>query len=763
MVSLLLLTSCVETAPHTISGHNWLLLLVVASLALWSGCGANNTSQTAPTPTLVSIQVAASSTNLIVGQTEQLKATGKYSDNSTKDLTSSVTWNLSPAGVASVSATGMLAVSSNGTVSVTATFDSVSGSLNFTIAPRLVSISITPGSTTIARATQQQFIANGTYSDGSVQNITATVQWKSSSTAVATISNTAPTRGLAVGVSGPATTTITATSGTISATASLTVSSATATVVTVSPNPAAVALFVSQQFTATATFTDGSTQDITDVATWASSEPLVASVTATGLVAAKQTTTPTSANPIVNISATFESVSGNASLSINSRDLVSISIQPANDSIAQGTKVQFTATGTFSDGSTHNLTAQVTWSSPTDPSGLILQFGSSGSAFGVAPGTITINAVLGSVSGSTTFTVTNAAILSISVTPTGQTVPIGWHQAFTAIGLFSDSSTQDITTSVQWHSSDTTVVSISNTVGSQGIALTAGTGSATATISAVFSSATGSTLLNVGSGTLQSLSLTPASSVLAPGATKQYTATGAWTDGSSEQLNLYVTWSESDTSGTNVAKVGTSGFVTGESAGTALITAQSGGFSASAPVLVEGSTLESVQVIPQNASVPETIRIPFTAIGNFEDGQQLDLTSAVTWTSSMPSVATISNTISDSGSATGVSAGTSIISAVFQNQSATADLTVTNVKLSSISVTPASASISLGSSEQFTAIGTFSDNSQITITREVVWTSSNAGVAVINSIGTANSASAGTATIQAVLNGVSGAATLTVQ
>ena len=43
--------------------------------------------------------------------------------------------------------------------------------------------------------------------------------------------------------------------------------------------------------------------------------------------------------------------------------LVSISITPPNPSIAPGTTVQFTARGTFSDGTSQTLTASATWTS----------------------------------------------------------------------------------------------------------------------------------------------------------------------------------------------------------------------------------------------------------------------------------------------------------------------------------------------------------------------------------------------------------------
>ena len=85
----------------------------------------------------------------------------------------------------------------------------------------LASITVTPANTSFNRGATKQFSATGNYSDGSTQDLTASVSWGSSDTSVATISNI----GLAAAnsnKSGP--TTITAASGSISGSAQLMVS-----------------------------------------------------------------------------------------------------------------------------------------------------------------------------------------------------------------------------------------------------------------------------------------------------------------------------------------------------------------------------------------------------------------------------------------------------------------------------------------------------------------------------------------------------------
>src|SRR5690606_36085151 len=99
----------------------------------------------------------------------------------------------------------------------------------------------------------------------------------------------------------------------------------------------------------------------------------------------------------------------------------SITVTPANPSVPNGATQQFTATGQYSGGQSLDITSSVTWSSSNPAVAMIT---SGGLAIAVASsGTSTITATLGAVSGSTTFTADDAALVSIAVTPTNPSVP----------------------------------------------------------------------------------------------------------------------------------------------------------------------------------------------------------------------------------------------------------------------------------------------------------------------------------------------------
>ena len=730
-----------------------LLVGMVTMLAIFSGCGgAASTNPGGGAPVLLSIAVTGPNATLTAGQKQQMTAIGTYNSGPSKDLTSTATWSSSSAAV-TVVAGGMVTAAAAGSGTVSAKLGSITGSANLTVNAALVSLAVTPANPSVAAGTTQQFIATGTYSDATTQNLTGSVTWSSSSLATATIVTGGPTHGLASAVA-TGSTTISATQGTISGSTTLTVTSAVLTSIAVTPANPNIPLGIAQQFTATGTFSDSSMQDITDVVTWRSSATSIASITVSGLATGLNIGTTT-------ISATQGSVSGSAPLMVNAANLASIAITPGNGSIAQGTSIQLAATGTFNDGGTRNLTRQVAWSSSDTTVATI------GANTGVAvgqpqsagSGTAVITATLGSVTTTVNLTVTNATISSISVTPTGITIPIGAQKGFTATGLFSDSSSQDITANCHWTSGNTAVATVGSGGGIGPVTATS-VAAGTSNITASFGGVSGFSTLTVSSATLVSIVLSPASLILSPSATTSFNALGTFSDGSHVSVNGAVTWTSSNP---QVATIQQSGTATGQSAGTTTIMVVSGSISATAGLAVEGAALSSIQISPASTTIPQTIRSGFTASGMFANGDVLDLTGIVAWTSSAPSIATVSNAAGSQGSATGVAPGSATISALFAGQVGTASLRVTNATLVSISVAPSNPSIARGASQQFSAVGTFSDASTLSLSNQVSWASSSVAVAVINATGLASSAGSGSATITATLNGVSGNAILTVQ
>ena len=63
------------------------------------------------------------------------------------------------------------------------------------------------------------------------------------------------------------------------------------------------------------------------------------------------------------LTAAMSGVTATTTLTVTGATLVSLAVTPPDPSVAKGSTLQFTATGTFTDGTNQNLTTQVTWSS----------------------------------------------------------------------------------------------------------------------------------------------------------------------------------------------------------------------------------------------------------------------------------------------------------------------------------------------------------------------------------------------------------------
>ncbi len=184
--------------------------------------------------------------------------------------------------------------------------------------------------------------------------------------------------------------------------------------------------------------------------------------------------------------------------------------------------------------------------------------------------------------------------------------------------------------------------------------------------------------------------------------------------------------------------------------------------------------VDSITVSPTSQSIGVGQSAQFTATGTYGHGAShptttSDITNSVAWTSSVPSVATISS----SGVATGVSAGATTITASIQGYtgtiSASATLVVSGTSggvspgaaLVGLTIIPSSQSVtSPTQTSQFIAIGTTSSGSTVDVTNLVTWSSSSVQIATIGAnTGLATAVGQGTVTITAMYT--SGGSTLT--
>ena len=360
----------------------------------------------------------------------------------------------------------------------------------------------------------------------------------------------------------------------------------------------------------------------------------------------------------------------------------------------------------------------------------------------------------GGVTDSSVVSVSVVPVASVGVAPAALSLTVGQTGQVTAIP--SDASGNPLSGRVvTWTTNGAAVA----TVNGNGLVTAQGTG--TATITATSEGQSGTAAITVTAPPppppppppvpVASVSVAPTSLSLTVGQTGQLTATPR--DASGNPLSgRVVTWT---TSSAAVATVNSNGLVTAQGAGSATITAVSEGKSGTATTSVSNVPVASVTVSPATASmiVGQTVQLTATlkdASGNVLTGR------TVTWTSSNGGAATVNGT----GLVTAVAAGTAIITAACEGKSSTSTVTV-NPPVASVSVTPATLSLTVAQTGQLTATPRDASGNPLS-GRVVAWTTNIAAVATVNSTGLVTAQGAGTATVTATSEGKSGTAAITV-
>ena len=707
-------------------------------------------------PEVASVSVDIPTAMLVIGETFQLTAVA-WTSEGMMIVGVMFEWSSDDVDVATVDATGLVTAVSAGTANITATVDGVSSEpvMVMVSEPPPVVSTVTVGPVGAEMATVEigmsiQLSAAALTSDD-VMIPDAMFTWSSSDEFVATVTQT----GLSTGV-GAGEATISATADSVTGMVTLTVTEPPKIVdrIEVSPSSESIDEGDTQQFTAVAYTADD--EEIESVGfTWESSDESVATIDSTGLATGVRAgSTPTQ----VTITARVDGKEDTATLTVEPV-ISSITVRPSSATINEGSTRQFRATAYTS----YNVAIQnvpFSWSS-SNPS--VATVSSSGLARGVNEGTATIRARAVGRTGSATLTVTESpplVVATIEVSPSSASIDEGGMQQFAATAKTSDGEVVS-GVSFSWDSGNESVATID---GSSGVAtgVRAGATPTQVTITASAMGESGTATLTV-RPVVDRVEVTPSSATIDEGGdTQQFSATAYTSYGVAIQ-NVPFTWSSDNTS---VATINSStgearGVRAGSSPTDVTITAREGGSGKSdTATLTVRPVIDRVTVTPSTATINEggaTQQFSATAYTSYGVAIQ---NVPFTWSSSNESVATVSS----SGRATGVRAGATRtdvnITASAGGKSGTAMLAVMPV-ISTIEVSPSTASIEESETQQFTATASTSYGTTIQ-NISFDWSSSSTSTATINSSGLATGVNAGMTTITAGAGGESDTATLTV-
>jgi hypothetical protein len=608
------------------------------------------TGATCGPPAVIALSVSPATATITAGTGQPYAATAQLSDGSATDVTAEATWSSSNLAVAilegaapgEVLARGVAA----GTAQVTATLGDLSGTATLTVTAALsAALAVSCEETTLAKGTTGGCVAHEVLGDGTRRDVTAEAAWSSSDPAVA-VASAGGVTAVEIGAA-----TIGAAYAGLQGSALVTVSDAVLASIVIEPSAPTLAAGTTAAFAAIGIFSDGTRQGFTAQVTWTTGDGSIATVSAGGVVAAVAAGT-------THVRASRGDVFGETALTVVAVTLEEIDVFASATTIARGTSAVLQAIGTWSDGSTQDLSALVTWESD-GPAVTVSAADGAILALGTEEGAATVTATLWSVSGALSLAVTGAALTALEIDPGGAiSVPEGLTQPLSAVGTFSDGSTQDLTQQASWLSSDPLVASVSNAAGSAGVL--AGIAQGTAVVTAMVLGLSASAAVTVTDAVLLDLEISPDVANVPTGYPVQFRAIGSFGDGSTRDVTADATWSSSEPLVATVSNAsGTEGLATTLSVGTTTVTASLRGVEGSATLTVGNAKLVSLSVAPNPFAVAVTGTLQLTATGTFTDGTTLDLTDQANWSSSARSVAVVSK----QGVVTGIGAGTVRITA----------------------------------------------------------------------------------------------------
>ena len=366
-----------------------LLMIALLSGCGWDGTPTRHNDLSPPT----SIEIVADSSTIAVNTSTRLTVKGNYSGQYTLDVTDQAVWTSETPRVASFSSTAspnQVFAHEGGPAILTATVRGVSASFLLTVSQATISsLTVSPAAPSIASGLNTQFSVVGTFSDATTQNLTDDVIWASSTPGVASVSNTAGSKGRAQGLA-VGTATISATFGGVSDNALLTVTAPVAQSLAIAPASVNLTVGESKNLIATATFSDGTTQNVTATTVWTSGAATIVTV---GDSAADKGKVTGVANGSATITALYGGLpAASATVTVADKVLESLALNAVTHTFSSFTEVaDFTATANYTDKTSEDVTAKATWA--VDNSGIAaLVSGNPGQVKPVTSGTTILRA-----------------------------------------------------------------------------------------------------------------------------------------------------------------------------------------------------------------------------------------------------------------------------------------------------------------------------------------------------------------------------------
>ncbi|REK76883.1 Ig-like domain-containing protein [Paenibacillus paeoniae] len=622
---------------------------------------------------------------LEVGEFASLTATAVHVTGSTSDVTIKTEWNSEKPDIATVYA-GTITAKKEGTAVITANYQGKTVVVNVTVRKKVKALTADVNDFDLRVGKEQQIELTAIFEDGSSELVTKKAVWSVDHYSVANVVN-----GLVTGKK----------SGTAKVTAkygnqSLTVKAAVEVARRIDMEYADLNLLVNdeKQMVLTATYPDGSTQNVSDKAEWESDNEKVADAIK-GMIKAYRAGTAA-------ITATYGTKTATIHVHVDASRKLEASKQELFLRVGKSEQLELTLT--YMDGSTARITDKAKWTSSDDSVAYVVN----GEVFAQKSGAAEITANYGNKS--VTIHVDVEVPKRLDVDTDSFDLDLNKSRELKLYATFADGTQELITDKAQWSTDNTAVADVIK-------GKVTGYKSGMATVKASYGGKQASATVRV--DIPNQIVLSKATVDIQVGESMTLIANANYSDKRVVDVSALAQWSSSNSDVVEVNK----GALTGLKNGTSTITVTYG--SRTATMVVSIGVIEKMTPSEKKLSLRKNDTSAITLTTTYKDGLVKNVTTLAEWNSSNPDVASVYR-----GQITANSSGTTTITALFGGESVTISVDVDVA----VKLTADTYAITLEVNESKQIILTSTDNlgNKLDVTDTAEWTSSSKTIVEVN-------------------------------
>lgn len=405
-----------------------------------------------------------------------------------------------------------------------------------------------------------------------------------------------------------------------------------------------------------------------------------------------------------------------------------VEIFPAEIKLAEGETANYYVAATYPDGTRKSITADIEASFSED--GIVTFDATTLTAVALKSGETRLTVMYQGLTATAQLVVTKAILYNIEATAGSGPFHVGQVLQLAAKGIYSNHKSADISELIRWAMDENPVAEFNKVGGRNGQIklLTPGL----VTLKGSLEGVTQELQITVDAAQLEELVMAEPVLSLPIGVEKDLLIEARHTDNSLVDIKTQASWSVVDTTVATVGVRNGLSYVKTLKEGMTAISGSYNGKTIAGYVIGLPATLCAISLNPPNATVALGNSARLIAMGTYSNGNQYDVTSIASWTSSVPGVAGVGNGGLDGGKITSFLVGDTVITAAISGMAQTANVSIGPAEIVEISATPSPIALVKGLTTNLMVMATFSNGATSDITTSSTYKSSANAIATVS-------------------------------